>query len=1408
MIKKSRFYFEEDEATVDDKEMEATEGDTDEGSPEEESDEDDFESMSFDASKDEYDMDEDIAYGDENVDKEDLKTGTPTTMAVDVDITTMGSDNSQVQNQYSPKEIERLNALLASENSAIGEYFQASKETNVDILRRLYSDIGEEERFHSEQLLFAKSQLTGEPYVPRDPDVKKEYEELLALGMDEESAMTAAVDKVGISRSINANNEEIEQQMEAAIEDMDFIQRSMYQEYVLMNIMNTPSYNREKMMKTYTEAYINEAIYKTDFIMEEVVNNTENPPQKTGILKMIIRIITGIGGAIRKILDNMKAWGTSLKSNIERKREWLKNHSLADIFKSGIHMYFFDDKTFDFDFDSPIKYLHRIFDCMNVIVSELDISVNKPNISFDSDKSGTYVTNAEQLDGKVKELGNVRLTKTKIIFNNDKIKETFANKVFLVDDQSKYNRGLNGSVHSNFSRLLNDFGSLSGYIGQVSKKVNEMQQQQGSLYFENRQKYERYVGYLKTLTDCCQRFMTSMTSDINEMMKATKYFDATVKSKVDQKTTSKYISREINRIKAVLQDLKDKPGSEQVSLLTKYISDLEKLKSMIGKKPVGVEQTDTDTEEVKEESMRYVSGHSRFYTEGGAATDVSNSMIYDEYEAHLGTAQGTASVSGGTISRNPHPMSTETPQEDNTTDTPQDQGNTAVNISNNITDTIQSLIDLAKSLLDIAKTNTPDKMKSAIDFSINFVQGLANEAAEKIGPKISAAVENIKSGKFKADATNFAKNQVNKSVRELNNYLTKINSDIYECSVKIKNGKSNEANESLNRLKNTLIPELRSMCKTYIKKSSGVTNEYAVFTENAWDAIKGTAAKWNFRTHDLSPQDILKKLDEKERQVDEFLKGNTNVEVEKPTEENEQSDQSTDNGDNTESTEGSDSSGQPQPETPNQKMTREDTIKKLENLEQQFRSASKSYRPSQHSKEEQQQLKRLLSQQASYRDTIEKIEKQFGSNPMNKQIWGRYIAAVSNYENAIKKICEIFGVSFQEFMDLMNGIIQSSIFTEASTVLYLLQEMNEGMSEEEIKKALIDSGQSEKKAIANVSDAMNGNITPESMKPFGITNIINRISSAISNVLQNIGNTVSEHKDAKYLEKSYGGFINEHQVKLKNFRGELGRIPTKVSRKQDGGVITEKLNSLKNDVDIAKGMFDRMYNHFREDAGLPTKPIGESYNVFQESIFKKVDPTVSSIADKFVEVENGYNQILEEINQRIDKLNPLAAEKRKKDEQAAKRQAFHDDTGDKFSTQAAAEREAVNGTTGSEDAMKAAKEPTVTGDEKFGVFERGKMKKSPDGCKKLYAVNRASLSKLINQSQSVDRGSKEYRRLQKLIKKVQSEQQDLSERYQRLTGRTIEESFIPTYFDDSVIQEYVNAIESEIVDDPIFGYFS
>ena len=55
----------------------------------------------------------------------------------DVELGQFGTDTSEVQNDYDPKDVETLMKLMASEADALGEYLDAAKETNTDVLRRL-----------------------------------------------------------------------------------------------------------------------------------------------------------------------------------------------------------------------------------------------------------------------------------------------------------------------------------------------------------------------------------------------------------------------------------------------------------------------------------------------------------------------------------------------------------------------------------------------------------------------------------------------------------------------------------------------------------------------------------------------------------------------------------------------------------------------------------------------------------------------------------------------------------------------------------------------------------------------------------------------------------------------------------------------------------------------------------------------------------------------------------------------------------------------------------------------------------------------------------------------------------------------------------------------------------------------
>ena len=213
------------------------------------SDEDEGESLD-DIEKDMDDMDSD---DDENNDSDDEDN--------DDDDSELGKDDNGVQNEYDENEVNTLNDLIADEQHAMQQYFKAGKETSNVLLARLYNDIGAEEAFHSEQLLYAKAELTGEKYEPSDPEVKKEYEELLENGMDEETAMYTIADKHKLDAE---DNEELDEDLEDIEKDIESLGESfaltMAGLDLMMAVQESAAYkNHKELNEAYCEYFSSSA---------------------------------------------------------------------------------------------------------------------------------------------------------------------------------------------------------------------------------------------------------------------------------------------------------------------------------------------------------------------------------------------------------------------------------------------------------------------------------------------------------------------------------------------------------------------------------------------------------------------------------------------------------------------------------------------------------------------------------------------------------------------------------------------------------------------------------------------------------------------------------------------------------------------------------------------------------------------------------------------------------------------------------------------------------------------------------------------------------------------------------------------------------------------------------------------
>ena len=253
-----------------------------------------------------------------------------TTEEDDIDISSFGSDTSDVQNEYDPGDIEILNKLIASENEAINDYFDGTKDTKDENLRTLYGDIGHEERFHLEQLLYAKSTLTGEKYEPRDPEVKKEYEELIAGGMDEDTAASTAIDKTSMFGSDNGDDSDIEElEQEAALIETMLVHNE---------ILTTFCESQLDLIRGHHIIDKSVNVIMESFIQEEVDNVTTAPKQITKIQNPIALLAKGLKASINGLLRLSSVIKDSVaKSKVKnhRKYEWIKKHGIGELFKSG-----------------------------------------------------------------------------------------------------------------------------------------------------------------------------------------------------------------------------------------------------------------------------------------------------------------------------------------------------------------------------------------------------------------------------------------------------------------------------------------------------------------------------------------------------------------------------------------------------------------------------------------------------------------------------------------------------------------------------------------------------------------------------------------------------------------------------------------------------------------------------------------------------------------------------------------------------------------------------------------------------------------------------------------------------------------------------------------------------------------
>jgi len=433
----------------------------------------------------------------------------------DDELSSFGTDTSDVQNDFNPKDIETLNKLIAAESEAINDYFDGAKDAHDENLRRLYGDIGHEERFHLEQLLYAKSTLTGEKYEPRDPEVKSEYEELVAMGMDEETAASTAIDKTSLNDSGDDGDIEKLEQEAAIVETM------LFHNEILLGICEQfipNGYNAaySKSIGVFVEAYIQEEMENVSQAPKEV-KRIGNPVRLLSkALKASVNGLIRLSGVVRDAAQK-----TKFKNHW--KKEWIKKHGVADLFKGGIHLYFYSDKFDRFDLDTPCQYIDLMYRITVQIGKECGIKVNGPRNQRTIKNPIRFKTAQEGID----KLNGAVLAKTKVVVT-DSNKDALAKEFFGYTDEKinvKTTRGdgpainESGNIYNRIDVLAVVTKAYCDISQEVLDKLIAFEGDVNSIYYKNRKAYNAAIEKMKTIVNKYSQFIKCMAHDLSSILK-------------------------------------------------------------------------------------------------------------------------------------------------------------------------------------------------------------------------------------------------------------------------------------------------------------------------------------------------------------------------------------------------------------------------------------------------------------------------------------------------------------------------------------------------------------------------------------------------------------------------------------------------------------------------------------------------------------------------------------------------------------------------------------------------------------------------------------------------------------------------------------------------------------------------
>lgn len=410
-------------------------------------------------------------------------------------------------NEYDEEEVQRLNNLVSSEISAMEEYLNAAKDSKDDTLKKLFADIGSEERFHSEQLLYAKSILTGERYEPRDPEVKKEYEELLGEGMDEDTAAETVADRVRLNGGLDE------------IDDTELHNDVKVLEYAISQFdalyaMTEAMFDGNKVSKE------NQAFLEAAFFMEDAIDPTV---AGTASKKIELHPIRFIINSFKNLIHIVNALTEKIviavkKANIKSRTRvaWIQSHGgIKALFASGVSMYFYDDRAPGQVSVSPLQYADMMYNVLRMIGTSVGMADPGPAqqriLRF-------MPINITTVDQGIRVIKNLVLTKSKVVVN-DQNQEAITNMFFGATTGKTAHTGSSINIYNLLSDMAGELSLFSKKADAYMKVLEGLAANPQSIFYTNAKKYNDVVANTKIVIKGYSVFTKAIAHDLEVIMK-------------------------------------------------------------------------------------------------------------------------------------------------------------------------------------------------------------------------------------------------------------------------------------------------------------------------------------------------------------------------------------------------------------------------------------------------------------------------------------------------------------------------------------------------------------------------------------------------------------------------------------------------------------------------------------------------------------------------------------------------------------------------------------------------------------------------------------------------------------------------------------------------------------------------